>query len=78
MSFFSTVPGLKVSSAWTADGEESQGGKNRSDNFFKIPVLRLESPNFLFLFHGQMQILINIHAYKCLNNLVNLVAKNSK
>lgn len=31
MLFFSPVPGLKVSSAWTADGEESQGGKNRSE-----------------------------------------------
>lgn len=63
--FFSPVPGLKVSSAWTADGE-GWGGRKKSDNLFKVPVIKKESPaEMVFLFHNQIQILTNIHAHQC-------------
>lgn len=60
----SAVPGLKASSAWTADEEGGQGGRRSWDNHLRIPVIKEESSlKFLFLYHNQIQILINIHAH---------------
>lgn len=64
--FFSSsvVAGLKASSAWTANEEGGQEGRKSSDNLLRIPVIKEESSlKFLFLFHKQILILINIHAH---------------
>lgn len=60
----SVVPGLKASFAWAANEEGGREGRKSSDNLLRIPVIKEESSlKFLFLFHNQILVLINIHAH---------------